>query len=41
MHMYCTRKSINALCCAAPGRALSDEHDARSIVDWVGSHSTW
>ena len=40
MHIYYTRKLINALCWGAPGRALSDEHDTRSIVDWAGSHST-
>ena len=41
MHVHCTRKLINALCCGAPGRVLSDEHDTRSIFDWIGgSHST-
>lgn len=40
MHMYCTCKFINALGCGATGRALSDEHDTRSIVVWIGSHST-
>ena len=40
MHIYYTRKLINALGCGAPGRALSDKHGTRSIVDWVGSHST-
>ena len=33
MHIYYTRKLIHVLGCGAPWRALSDEHDTRSIVD--------
>ncbi len=40
MHIYRTRKLFSALCFGAPARALSDEHDTRSIVDSVESHST-
>ena len=40
MHIYYTRKLIHTLGCGVPGQALSDEHDTRSIVDSVGSHST-
>ena len=30
------RVSYLYICLGAEGRALSDEHDTRSIIDWLG-----